>query len=355
MRYVITKAGKYSLRVGGDAASHESAVKGAPFDLTIFPSPPCAVTSTAASIALSLATAGRTSVFTIQARDLYGNERGVHVGDNFVARVRQYYGTGATDNVLQADRNKECANRAAVDVACQAWQTYNSDWVTVGGRDKQGTVVDQGDGRYIVSYDVTRSGTNYLWASLAVAGGLQATYYTTTTANDYLSDSTIFGAVAAKRIVQTDTTVDFSVTSAAPRIHGTAGAPGVLLDKTWAARWTGLVLPSQTEVYTFYAGGDVTGSAKTERVKLWVDNSLIIQQWASLTTVAAPSGSIKLEKNTYYEVLLAAKTNTANTANTAKMQLKWSSFTHAASLTSLTGNGLHRCGSVTANGCRSRS
>jgi hypothetical protein len=50
--------------------------------------------------------------------------------------------------------------------------------------------------------------------------------------------------------------------------------------------------------------------------------------------MAAPSGSIKLEKGNYYEVLLAAKTNTADTSATAKMQLKWSSFSHQASIIS---------------------
>ena len=48
-----------------------------------------------------------------------GNERGEHVGDNFVVRVRQYYGTGATDKVLKSDRNKECAGRAGTDVPCE--------------------------------------------------------------------------------------------------------------------------------------------------------------------------------------------------------------------------------------------
>jgi len=69
-------------------------------------------------------------------------------------------------------------------------------------------------------------------------------------------------------------------------------------------------------------------------LQLWVDNSLIIQQWSSLASTAAPSGSIKLEKGNYYEVLLAAKTNTADTSATAKMQLKWSSFSHQASIIS---------------------
>ena len=76
------------------------------------------------------------------------------------------------------------------------------------------------------------------------------------------------------------------------------GIDGALLGQTWAARWTGLVLPSQSEVYTFYAGGDVTGAGpgdpttKNERIKLWVDNSLIIQQWSSLATTSAPSGRL---------------------------------------------------------------
>lgn len=268
LRYTITRSGKYSLNVGGSGASHESAVMGSPFGLTIYPGPPCSVTSTASSQALSIATAGTGSTFTIQARDMYGNERGVHVGDNFVARVRQYYGAGTTDKVLLVDRNKECAGRAGVtDTLCESWMTYNSNWQTIGGRDKQANVVDQGDSTYVVSYDVTRSGTNYVWASLARAGGLHATYYISSSASDYLTDESIYAQTQLNRIVQTDNTVDFSVTSAAPTIYGTS-RDGRLLGTTWAARWTGLVLPSQTEVYTFYAGGDVSNSAKKERVKV---------------------------------------------------------------------------------------
>ena len=74
-------------------------------------------------------------------------------------------------------------------------------------------------------------------------------------------------------MVQTDNTVDFSVTSAAPTIYGTS-RDGKLLGTTWAARWTGLVLPSQSEVYTFYAGGDVSNSARKERVKVFFLSSV---------------------------------------------------------------------------------
>eukprot|EP00961_Rhodomonas_salina_P186415 2516757-Rhodomonas_salina.1 len=59
-----------------------------PFDLSIHPSDACATASTATGSYLSLATGGAPGTFTVQARDMYNNARGEHVGDNFVARVR---------------------------------------------------------------------------------------------------------------------------------------------------------------------------------------------------------------------------------------------------------------------------
>eukprot|EP00961_Rhodomonas_salina_P026719 360938-Rhodomonas_salina.1 len=196
---------------------------------------------------------------------------------------------------------------------CIRDRSYNFDWVTVGGRDKQGTVVDYGDGTYEVSYTATRGGLNYVWTSLAVGGGLHATYYMSNTATDVENDALIFGKTGADRVVQADSNVDFSVTSSAP-------VP-LASRTTWAARWTGLVLPSRSEVYTFYLGGDSSGTTQQERVKLWVDNSIVIQQWTSLASASAPSGRIALEANNYYEILAAAKTTTADFVSTARMQL----------------------------------
>merc|ERR1712216_836498 len=98
-----------------------------------------------------------------------------------------------------------------------------------------------------------------------------------------------FGAIGANRVVQVDQTVDFSVTSSTTRAGATT------LGTKWSARWTGMVRPSLSETYTFHAGGGVGSTAKKERVKLWVDNSLIIHQWSSLAQDAAPSGKIHLE------------------------------------------------------------
>ena len=257
--------------------------------------------------------------------DMYGNARSWEFGDNFVAVVRQYYGyENGTDAVLKQYRNVECSTLTPPGQVCDTWMTYNSDWTTVGGRDKHPIVMDQGDGTYTVSYTATRSGNNYIWTSLAVAGGLQATYYIGSTSD--VSDSTLFGLAGSSRVVQSDTTIDFSVTAVAPTpISG---------QTAWAARWTGMILPSVSEVYTFYFGGDVSSTDKMERVKLWVDNSLIIQQWSSLASSSAPSGSIALEKGVYYEIQCAAKTATASSTATSKFQLKWSSFTHDQSIIS---------------------
>ena len=98
MRYTVTRSGTYSLAIGGSKAN-DGSVFGAPFDLTIFPNVACASTSTAAGDSLSLATAGIGGTFTIQARDQYYNLRGANAGDNFVARVRQFYSSGATEHL----------------------------------------------------------------------------------------------------------------------------------------------------------------------------------------------------------------------------------------------------------------
>ena len=58
----------------------------------------------------------------------------------------------------------------------------------------------------------------------------------------------------------------------------------------------------------------------------------IIQQWASLGTAAAPSGMIKLQGNQYYEILAAAKANSADAVLTSKFQLQWASRSHAQSI-----------------------
>ena len=323
LRYTVTRSGTYSLGIGGSKAN-DGSVYGAPYDLTIFPNVACASTSSAAGDALSLATAGITATFTIQARDQYYNLRGANSGDNFVARVRQFYSSGDTDGLhggggaaSEGTQVIECGRPGA---DCEAHNTYSWGYTTTGGRDKPAAVVDMGDGTYTVSYQATRSTTNYLWAAFAIPGGLMATYYNAD------PSGAAFSATGANRVVEQAQTVDFSVTAA------TIAAAQQPASAKWSARWSGMVKPSLSATYTFhmYAGSAET---KTERVKLWVDNSLIIHQWTSLAD-AEPSGKISLEKDQYYEILLAGQSQATDDTATEPFSLKWEANHHAKSVIS---------------------
>lgn len=105
---------------------------------------------------------------------------------------------------------------------------------------------------YLATYNVTRSGMNYVWATLAVSGGLQATYYALDTS---------FGSNPSRRINTVDATVDFCASG------GFLG--GFQNYSTFSARWTGIVVPPVTGIYTFSALNAVS-AGKIDRVKLWV-------------------------------------------------------------------------------------
>jgi len=327
MRYTVTRSGTYSLAIGGSKAN-DGSVFGAPFDLTIFPNVACASTSTAAGDALSLATAGIGGTFMIQARDQYYNLRGANAGDNFVARVRQFYSSGVSDllhnNFAGAAVGADVIECGRPGADCGPHNTYSFGFTTTGGRDKPAAIVDMGDGTYSISYQATRSTTNYLWAAFAVPGGLQATYYNA----DPVSGAA-FSAEGANRVVRQDMTVDFSITSA------TAGAGQQPVSAAWSARWSGMVKPSLSGTYTFHMNAIAVAGTNLnrERVKLWVDNSLIIHQWTSLTSIE-PSGKIALAKDEYYEILLAGQSQAASDTTTETFSLKWSSDHHAKSVIS---------------------
>merc|ERR1711998_452332 len=72
---------------------------------------------------------------------------------------------------------------------------------------------------------------------------------------------------------------------------------------TFGVRWVGFVRPSRASQYTFHA--DV--KTDQERVKLWVDNSIIVQQWSSLDATTV-SGTIGFAKgNGYYDISMLYK------------------------------------------------
>jgi hypothetical protein len=101
-------------------------------------------------------------------------------------------------------------------------------------------------------------------------------------------------------------------------LYKAAYAPGSLDDASalFAVRWAGFVKPSATSEYTFRAlVSGTTGTPNAERVKLWIDNSLIIDQWTSIASTS-PSGTISFPSaaDNLYDVQMEYKRVTATPA-----------------------------------------
>jgi glucose/arabinose dehydrogenase len=106
-------------------------------------------------------------------------------------------------------------------------------------------------------------------------------------------------------LTRTDATINFSWGTASP---GT----GVNADG-FTARWTGQVLPTFTEEYTFYVVSD-------DGIRLWVNNVLLIDKWVDQGGVEW-SGKINLNAGQKYDIKLEYYENAGN----AVSQLLWSS------------------------------
>ncbi len=85
---------------------------------------------------------------------------------------------------------------------------------------------------------------------------------------------------------------------------------------SFSARFSGFVTPEYSETYTFYVG---TNSG----VRVWVDNTLLIDQWNNTSTTQF-SGTIPLSAGTSYPIRIEYN----NTA-TASLSLSWSSPSQA--------------------------
>jgi hypothetical protein len=79
-------------------------------------------------------------------------------------------------------------------------------------------------------------------------------------------------------LTRTDATVNFN--------WGQGSPDGAIATDNFSARWTGQILPTQSEAYTFYTHSD-------DGVKLWVNGQLLIDHWAP-HAVTEDSGVINL-------------------------------------------------------------
>jgi hypothetical protein len=121
------------------------------------------------------------------------------------------------------------------------------------------TVVSRSGARSTVLYRApTSAGYHYMYAFVANPGGVMATYYSDANMSDPKDHAQV-------------SRIDFSGSNTKP-------SESLGFNVSWGVRWSGFVRPSLAQVYTMYtvlAGED-------ERVKLWIDNVLMIDQWASL-------------------------------------------------------------------------
>lgn len=113
----------------------------------------------------------------------------------------------------------------------------------------------------------------------------------------------IFGGAATLRA---DPFIDFD--------WGT-GTPGAIdTANNFSIRWTGFVQPQYTQAYTFYITTD-------ERARLWVNNTLLVDQWYSTSTGEVISNTINLNAGTKYSIKIEYYEELGN----ALIKLKWSS------------------------------
>ena len=196
-----------------------------------------------------------------QANDGYGNERGVG-GDVFSVRVFPP-GTRTTE---------DCR------MGCSAQ-----------GRPQQAVVVDNTDSTYSVEYTQYDTGNHTVFSELLVLGGVQATYY---------AAPNITVPVSARAASAPGGSSLSLVGWQSPSL--TAGLPGACFSaNSYSVRWVGFVSPTQDSTYTFQF--QRSQSISGDRMRLWVDNSLVVDQWASLAS-AAPSGTIALQAFAFYDL-----------------------------------------------------
>ena len=225
---------------------HVVALKRLISDKTNFSGTICASTSNTGGMPLSVATAGFTATFTIQARDSWNNIRTLGV-DSFMVRLT---GPGTESHKV------------------------TPRYI--------GTAPATNLGRWSVGLRTTQSGNFSLAVQAVGSNGLVGTYYRD-------ANLSVVGTV------EVDETVNF-VWGAGPP------SPAVGLINSFSVQWTGYAAPEFSEQYTFWT----EVAEPDERVKLWVDTHWVVDQWSSLSSTQ-PTGTTWLVGNVLYDVKVQYK------------------------------------------------
>jgi hypothetical protein len=219
-------------------------ISGSPFSM--FCQPDLRNLQVMSNTVLLLATAGISLTFDVKILDRYGNEPSSRL-------------------ILRSLARLNASGTSARDIAGNA-----------------GTIAYSGE--HVVKITPTRSGEYALHLRADISSGLSATYYAT---------DRFFPEISSR----IDRNLDFSLAAGAkPAVSLTTGSP-------YSVRWSGFVRPQYAQVYTFFAGVQTA----VERMKLWVDNSLLVGQWTSISATEN-SGTLMIgTANGYYDVVMEYK------------------------------------------------
>eukprot|EP00960_Hanusia_phi_P015960 470550-Hanusia_phi.AAC.10 len=235
------------------------------FTFYVYPGAVDALTCYAQGVSLSVATAGFSASFTIQSKDAFLNDR--IVGDDMLVSRLVYHD----------DRNN-------------ANVSFNLRSHYIG----QGPSTNLG--RYVTSYRASRSGKYQIDVRIAKQNGLNTTYYS----DDNLTMPT-FSSI--------DSNIDYDWGNESPYQNG--------FSDIFSVGWTGFLRARYQEVHTF----QIQLPNPLERVKLWVDNEWIIDQWSSLQSIA-PSGTLFMSSQLLVDVEMQYRASTGQ----SKVQLWWNSL-----------------------------
>ena len=273
LSYLLTVSGSYQMQL-----FMGSAAKGA--TVHVRPGRACAAATVVSGGALSVGTAGFGATFTIQSRDSFGNARS---GSDDAFRV-----------LLRHQLSDERHDSRAVPMA-QAPATNL--------------------GRYAVAYRTTRAGAFALDVRLVTAGrgGLNATCFSPAL------DKAAQGGWVMRALDANDAA------------HaGSAGSDNAFLSAScrgMPARWEGSLSARFTETYTFAASLGAT----TERVRLWVEDRWVIDQWSSLASLS-PSGTLWMAKDVLTDFGLVYRAASWSGSSAAAPQLRWTSSSQPTTL-----------------------
>ncbi len=180
------------------------------------------------------------------------------------------------------------------------------DWTAHIRRNQQGSIALQAGQLYDIRVDYFE-GTGNAQIELSWSSASQP-LQVIPASSLYESPSGILGSysdTSGHTVSRVDPTIDFDWGSTSPD-------PGLNADG-FSAAWSGQLRPNYSEQYTFSTISD-------ERVRVWIDNELVIDNWTPHTAIEN-QGIKSLEAGKWYDLRVEYEDDTGP----AEMKLQWSS------------------------------